>query len=562
MGSFRDVCFLLTLLLFVTGGSSLDNGVARTPPMGWNSWYDLAGGTSVVAMNESMVMRTADAMVALGLRELGYRYVNLDDGYVDGRDASTGKLFASRERFPSGMRNLSRYVHARGLRFGVYTARCAQTCCLHPGSLNHEQLDAQTMALDWEVDFIKEDSCAGCPAGSDSLQQYTKFSDALNKTGRPVVFALCGISSNYFPNASAVGNMWRIGTDDGSWNTVLDNVDAAVGKSQLAGPGGWNDPCMLNSRDYQGRPLLTELQVKAQFSVWAVLAAPLIISGTLLRMSAETLAVYTNPEVIAVSQDPLGHAGERLSGNNTAPVSFGLDFNGPAAIAVPCQAGSISQNWTFGSVQGLPNRLRNAGGNCTNVAGGSPTGLLDVEGYCGNGTNLGFRLQNGQLQSNLHDAGSVAAWKYCASVRTSDHWVQLGECSDKSTAWTHDISTGQLRMTEQSQPGGAAPRGVELCLDWQDHVLRPQETVNVWGRPLSGGAHALVFLNVASSVRTVQCDEACFRVLGYNESSAVLSARDLWARKALPDFTVQEGFAAEDLAASGGVAMIKVWRKK
>ena len=93
-------------------------------------------------------------------------------------------------------------------------------------------------------------------------------------------------------------------------------------------------------------------------------------------------------------------------------------------------------------------------------------------------------------------------------------------------------------------------------------MLRPQETVNVWGRPLSGGAHALVFLNVASSVRTVQCDEACFRVLGYNESSAVLSARDLWARKALPDFTVQEGFAAGDLAASGGVAMIKVWRKK
>jgi alpha-galactosidase len=154
---------LLSLALLVCGGDSLDNGVARLPPMGWNSWYDLG---SSPAMNESMVMQTADAMVTLGLPRLGYTYINLDDGYVEGRDATTGKLFADRQRFPSGMANLSRYVHDRGLRFGVYTARCAQTCCLHPASLGHEELDARTMALDWNVDFIKEDSCAGCPAGA------------------------------------------------------------------------------------------------------------------------------------------------------------------------------------------------------------------------------------------------------------------------------------------------------------------------------------------------------------------------------------------------------------
>ena len=574
---------LLALLLLARSGHTLDNGVARTPPMGWNSWYDLAGSASVAAMNESMVMRTVDAMVALGLPKLGYRYISLDDGYVEGRDATTGKLFADRARFPSGMAALSRYVHARGLKFGVYTARCAQTCCHHPGSLNHEELDARTFALDWQVDLVKEDACQGCPAGSDSLQQYTKFSDALNKTGREVVFAICGISENYYPNASSVGNMWRIGTDDGTWNTVLDNVDAAVGKSHLAGPGGWNDPCMLNSRDYRGRPLLTELQVKAQFSMWAVLAAPLIISGTLLRMSAETLAVYTNTEVVAVSQDPLGSAGDRLAGGNTAPITNGLSFNGPAAIAAPCQHGRAAQNWSFGAVQGFEDRLRNGDGvctatdacNCTNVASGSPAGLLDVEGYCGNGTNLGFRLRDGQLQSSVSIKGQgVAEWSLCASARPSDNWVQMGKCnSGSATQWTHDATTGQLRTTAAvaaaaagvgaaaAAAAAAADATTELCLDWKDHVLRPQQATNVWGRALSGGAHALVLLNVASTPRTVACDAACFGKLGYNDSTAVLEARDLWAHKPLPDIAVKDGFAAADLPADGGVAMIKVWPK-
>jgi hypothetical protein len=137
----------------------------------------------------------------------------------------------------------------------------------------------------------------------------------------------------------------------------------------------------------------------------------------------------------------------------------------------------------------------------------------------------------------------------------------MGKCSDKSTTWTHDPVSGQLRTTVQTQSVGTDP-GVELCLDWKDHVLRPQESTNVWGRALSGGAHALVFLNVASNPRTVQCDAACFRSLGYDISSSVLEARDLWARKPLPAFTVQQGFAAKKLAPNGGVAMIKIWPKR
>ena len=137
----------------------------------------------------------------------------------------------------------------------------------------------------------------------------------------------------------------------------------------------------------------------------------------------------------------------------------------------------------------------------------------------------------------------------------------MGKCSDKSTAWTHDPITGQLSTTVRTHSVGVGPH-TKLCLDWKDHSLRPQESTNVWARPLSAGAHALVLLNVASNARTVQCDTACFRSLGYDVNSEVLEARDLWARKALPDFTIAQGLAATDLPPNGGVAMIKVWPKK
>ena len=544
------------LLLVSQPAAPLDNGVARTPPMGWNSWYDLAGSDSVVAMNESMIMRTADAMVKLGLPKLGYTYISLDDGYVAGRDSVNGSLYADKQRFPSGMAALGRHNHARDLLFGIYTARCAQTCCGHPGSLDHEEQDACTFALDWKADLVKEDSCAGCPPGSNSLKQYTKMGVALNKTGRHVAFALCGLASEYFPQAAQVGNLWRIGTDDGSWNTVLDNVDASVGKAKFAGPGGWNDPCMLNSRDHRGRPLLTELQTRAQMSMWSVLAAPLIISGTLLRISDEALATYTNAEVIAVDQDPLGRQGERLAGGNLGPIDDGLHFTGPAAIAAPCVTGRPAQNWSFVTVKDTTERhhLRNAQSFCANVASGAPNGMLDVEGFCGNNSNLELRLAaNGEIQTNLLDKTGTQ-WNLCVNVRQVDHWIQMGPCGSGSTHWQHDLATGQLK------PMGAGNASKARCLDWAPHILKPHQATNVWGRPLVGGEHALVFLNVATENRTVTCNASCFKALGYNDSGVTLQVRDLWAKAALPPI-VGLSFTTPVLPANGGHMMIKVGGK-
>jgi hypothetical protein len=373
-----------------------------------------------------------------------------------------------------------------------------------------------------------------------------------------------------------VGNLWRIGTDDGSWNTVLDNVDAATGKAQFAGPGGWNDPCMLNSRDAQDHPLLTELQIRAQFSLWSVFAAPLIISGSILKMSPETLATYTNTEVIAVDQDALGSGGVRLAGGDVSPIEKGLQFNGPAAIAAPCQPNRPAQNWSFGTFGGFVNRMRNGGAadctkayacNCTNVAGGSPTGVLDVEGYCGTGNpkpdgNLGFRMDpsgSGRLQSDNNE--KVHTWSSCVLVRPSDRWVQMGPCAPgppppwaaADTRWAHDKATGQLRPSGTGIPDG-------LCLDWADHKLIPRQVGVVYGRRLADGGAAMVLINLASTTLTLGCNATCLAGVGLTEPAAPLRVRDLWLRADLHGpFTAGRGIPPAPLRPDGGHRMLRIW---
>jgi alpha-galactosidase len=283
---------------------ALDNGLGLVPVMGYNAWFDMTaldwGG-----LNESMVRKTADKMIELGLDKLGYKYVNLDDGYMHSRSNSTGVLQPDPTTFPSGLRNLSDFLHGRGLLFGIYTARCAQTCCGRPGSLGHEALDARTFAHAWRVDLVKEDSCGGCPASVQPITQYATMGAELNKTGRPIYFDLCApgeIPVAQFPEAKRTGNSWRIGPDVGAWLPLLENIDLNSQYAKYAGPGGFNNPCMLISRYSNGQSLLTERQIRAQFSMWAMMASPLIISGSILKMSAETLATYSNPAVVAIDQ--------------------------------------------------------------------------------------------------------------------------------------------------------------------------------------------------------------------------------------------------------------------
>jgi alpha-galactosidase len=274
------------------------NGLAQTPPMGWNSWNHFACDVS-----DSLIRGTADAMVSSGMRDAGYRYVVIDDCWQVAR-AADGTIVADSLRFPHGIKALADYVHARGLRFGIYTDAGTKTCQGRPGSLGHEVQDARTYAA-WGVDYVKEDWCNA--AGLDARVQYARFEAALRRTGRPIVLSICEWGSNQpWEWAPAIGNLWRT-TDDiaDSWGSMLGNLDQSAQHASVAGPGHWNDPDMLEV----GNGGMTDGEYRAHFSMWAMQAAPLIAGNDLRTMSDSTRAILTNLEVIAVDQDSLGAQG-------------------------------------------------------------------------------------------------------------------------------------------------------------------------------------------------------------------------------------------------------------
>jgi alpha-galactosidase len=278
--------------------TSPGNGLALTPPMGWNSWNHFSCN-----VDDQTIRETADAMVKSGMRDAGYRYVVIDDCWQVSRDAN-GVLVPDPQRFPHGIKALADYVHSKGLLFGIYTDAGTNTCQGRPGTLGHEDQDARTFA-GWGVDYVKEDWCHAQNLVAPT--QYAKFRDALIRTGRPIVFSICEWGSNQpWDWAPRVGNLWRT-TDDieDTWSSMLDNLDQSGQHATAAGPGAWNDPDMLEV----GNGGMTDDEYRAHFSLWAIMAAPLIAGNDLRNMSAATIATLTNREVIAVDQDSLGAQG-------------------------------------------------------------------------------------------------------------------------------------------------------------------------------------------------------------------------------------------------------------
>lgn len=276
--------------------------LAPTPPMGWNSWNHFA-----CDVNEQTIRETADAMVSSGMRDAGYRYVVIDDCWQVSRDGA-GTLVADPQRFPHGIKALADYVHSKGLLFGIYTDAGTNTCQGRPGTLGHEVQDARTFAA-WGVDYVKEDWCHA--RGLDAPTQYRKFRDALTHTGRPIVLSLCEWGYNQpWDWAPKIGQLWRT-TDDieDKWSSMLSNLDQSAQHAAVAGPGHWNDPDMLEV----GNGGMTDDEYRAHFSLWAVMAAPLIAGNDLRSMSDATRAILTNHEVIAVDQDSLGAQGMLVS---------------------------------------------------------------------------------------------------------------------------------------------------------------------------------------------------------------------------------------------------------
>lgn len=316
------MCALFLASLFfapATGARAVGKTVPRLPQMGYNTWYDYTSSITEENMRDAV-----DAMVEMGFPELGYTYFNLDDDWADGR-YDNGTVYADRSRFPSGtLKPLADYVHSKGLGFGTYTDRGTQTCGGHPGALGSEVIDAQTYAK-WGVDYLKEDSCHSANDPSAAVPEYEAMSKALRDTGRPILFSLCGWEPWYAPITGRGGkynitaDSWRIGPDTTNWQHILTNIDINSKLSAYAGPDkGWNDPCLLRAEDSQGKTVTTAMQTRFQFSMWAVMAAPLLISANFRKLSAENIETFTNPEVIAVDQDPLGVQGIRILGGDLA----------------------------------------------------------------------------------------------------------------------------------------------------------------------------------------------------------------------------------------------------
>ena len=292
------MCLGLGLAVAHQPARPLDNKLARTPPMGWNSWNHFGCDVS-----GQLIRETADAMAKSGMRDAGYQYLVIDDCWQVARDAA-GRLVADSVRFPGGMKPLAEYVHSKGLKFGLYTDAGRQTCQRRPGTYGSEEIDARTFA-EWGVDYVKEDWCNS--EGLDGPTQYAKFRDALAKAGRPIVFSICEWGSNRpWEWGPRTGNLWRTTGDIGDrWASMIALLDLNAQYALAASPGAWNDPDMLEV----GNGGMTEDEYRAHFSLWALMAAPLMAGNDVRTMAASTRDILLNKEVVAVDQDSLGVQG-------------------------------------------------------------------------------------------------------------------------------------------------------------------------------------------------------------------------------------------------------------
>jgi alpha-galactosidase len=310
----------LPILLLCAGAfaqdASVSKGLALTPPMGWNTWNKFACNVS-----DELVRGMADALVKSGMKDAGYQYVVIDDCWQVSRDAE-GNIVADSQRFPNGMKAVADYVHSLGLKFGIYSDAGAKTCQGRPAGLGHEYQDARTYAS-WGVDYLKYDWCNTLP-GQSAQASYANIRQALDTSGRSIVLSICewGKNQPWLWGKSVGGNLWRT-TDDiqdrwsgrKEWspgnccsNGMLDIVDLNAELYSYASPGHWNDPDMLEV----GNGGMTNTEYRSHFSLWALMAAPLMAGNDLRSMTPEIRDILTNKEVIAIDQDPMGRQGRRV----------------------------------------------------------------------------------------------------------------------------------------------------------------------------------------------------------------------------------------------------------
>jgi alpha-galactosidase len=312
------------------GAHAEADGLALTPPMGWYPW-NMFGEEP---QNEKLIKEIADALVASGMKDAGYAYVGPDEGICFSR-GNDGKLTANLDRYPSGLRGLGDIIHTKGLKYALYTDAGEKTCSTAmPGTKGHELEDMRAFA-DWRADYIKIDWCNS--QGQDIVQTYALLGKAQRAAGRPVVHSLCSWGDGYpWIWAGAIGHMWRTTADicapgKADWARALRIAFANEKLGAFAGPGRWNDPDMM----IVGMPGLSETQNRSLFSLWCMMASPLMAGNDLRTMDKSTIDILTNLEAIAVDQDPLGAQGHVVWNDGNVSLWAGKPlFDGSLAVLV------------------------------------------------------------------------------------------------------------------------------------------------------------------------------------------------------------------------------------
>ncbi|GAA2671104.1 MULTISPECIES: NPCBM/NEW2 domain-containing protein [Actinosynnema] len=364
------------------GGATASDGAARdtrppplapTPPMGFNNWNSTQCGPE---FTDAMIRGVADLFLTLGLKDAGYEYVNIDDCWALPQRDADGDLVPDPARFPEGIKPLVDYVHSKGLKFGIYTSAGTRTCSERgfPGALGHEVRDAALFAS-WGVDYLKYDNCHN--QGIDARLRYRAMRDAIAATGRPMVLSVCEWGENRpWEWAFEVGQLWRTTPDiRDSWDSMLEIAKANMALAEHAGPNRWNDPDMLEV----GNGGLTWEECRTHFSLWAMMAAPLLIGVDLRSVAPEAVEILTNAEVIALDQDPLGEQARVVRSEGGLHVLVKRLHDGGRAVALFNENDVPARIATSAAEAGLPR-------------------------------STGYRLRDVWARTDAHSAGDITAW--------------------------------------------------------------------------------------------------------------------------------------------------------
>ena len=473
----------------------LDNGLGLTPQMGWNSWNKFG-----CDIDEKLIRETIDAMVEKGLRDAGYKYVNLDDCWQKYR--IDDKIVPDNDTFPNGITPLVKYAHERNLSFGLYSSAGTKTCQGRPGSLDYEEIDAKTYA-EWDVDYLKYDNCYN--QGRPSRERYEKMRDALKNTEKKIFYSLCQWGQDKVATwGKDVGNSWRTTGDiEDSWESMIKIIDENDQWSEYAGKGGWNDPDMLEV----GNGGMTTAEYKTHFSLWAISKAPLIIGCDIRDLDDETKEILTNKEVIAINQDSLGIQGKK---KKREEIVFPKDKDHKlikSELELSECNGRIEQKWFINADNSIKNNNDDEFcidiPNCSmeDIRVSTSTCHIGETGRCKDSKNQEWKLNDKKQIVSIMDETR------CLEV--VDNYVQSKQCSDNDNQkWDYSEEDHTLKIKDK-------------CLS-----SIPDEYTEIWTGELSNDSYAVLLLNRGSIKAQVN-----LTLEDINTDIINCTLRDLWKQQ-------------------------------